>query len=179
MAWSAPLTAVSNTSLTAAQWNATVRDNLNESPMAKATTSGSHFAATGANAIAERVPATASLLTLDTTTSSGYVGAMSGGTSGPQVIVACGTKALVSWHVRQSSSVAGTNVWTSYAIGVPTSLGGNDQWSVSYDQAGQIYHGITVVETGVVAGTQAFQMQFRVSGGTGTFASRRINVVPF
>ena len=54
MAWTTPLTAVSNTALTAAQWNASVRDNLLMTAPALATTTGRHFVSTGANTIAER-----------------------------------------------------------------------------------------------------------------------------
>jgi hypothetical protein len=31
----------------------------------------------------------------------------------------------------------------------------------------------------VLGGSNTFQMQYRASGGTATFATRRINVVPF
>lgn len=56
MAWTVPMTAVANTVFTAAQFNASVRDNLNETAPAKATAMGRVFAATGANQIAERFP---------------------------------------------------------------------------------------------------------------------------
>src|SRR5690606_12967068 len=43
MAWSAPMTAVSGSVFTAAQFNQFVRDNLNETAPARATTAGAHF----------------------------------------------------------------------------------------------------------------------------------------
>ena len=55
MAWSAPMTAVSGSVLTAAQFNTYVRDNLNETAPAKATAAGQIFVSTAANAIAARL----------------------------------------------------------------------------------------------------------------------------
>lgn len=183
MAWSTPLTAVSNTALTAAQWNATVRDNLLTTAPALATVAGSIFAATGTNAIAQRTPAAAAQTgAAETTTSTTYTGTLSGGagTAGPSITVTTGPKALISFHCRQSSSVAGTNVWTSVAVSGATTIAANDNWAISYDQAGQIYHGLTYIEPSLTAGSNTFQMQYRVSGGTGTFGTpRRLNVVPF
>ena len=59
MAWSAPMTAVANSTFTAAQFNQYVRDNLNETAPALATAAGSYFAADGINSIAERRAVTA------------------------------------------------------------------------------------------------------------------------
>lgn len=55
MAWTTPLTAVSGSILTAAQWNASVRDNLNETAPAKATTADRMFVTTGPNALQQNV----------------------------------------------------------------------------------------------------------------------------
>lgn len=55
MAWSTPITAVSGTILTAAQWNTHVRDNLLETMPAKATTADRMFVTTGPNSIAQNV----------------------------------------------------------------------------------------------------------------------------
>jgi len=51
VAWSTPLTAVSGTVLTAAQWNASVRDNLLETSAAAVTTAGDMTRADGANSM--------------------------------------------------------------------------------------------------------------------------------
>src|SRR5690242_20536503 len=92
MAWSSPLTAVTNAALTAAQWNASVRDNLLETAPAKATTPASFFAATGANTIAERIPAQTVTPASETTTSTSYTNLT---TTGPTVALTTGTKAFV------------------------------------------------------------------------------------
>lgn len=181
MAWTTPLTAVANASLTAAQWNASVRDNFLTTAPALATTAGSIFAATGTSAIAQRTPDAAGQLGGETTTSTSYTSTLSGGagTAGPAVTVTSGVKALIAFHCRQSTSSAGTNVWTSVAISGATSISASDNWAISYDQTGQLFHGLTYLEEGLTAGSNTFTMSYRVSGGTGTFATRRINVVPF
>jgi hypothetical protein len=181
MAWTTPLTAVASTALTAAQWNATVRDNLLMTAPALATTAGSIFAATGTNTIAQRIPGNSVQLGSETTTSTSYTATLSGGagTAGPSGPLVTGPKALISFHCRQSTSVTSTNVWTSVAVSGATTIAASDNFSTSYDQTGQLFHGITYVETGLTAGTNTFTMQYRVSGGTGTFSTRRINVVPF
>lgn len=182
MAWTTPLTAVANASLTAAQWNASVRDNLLTTAPALATTAGSIFATTATNSIAERIPAAAGVGGTETTISTSYTATLSGGagSAGPAVTVTTGPKALITFHSRQSTSVATTNVWTSVAISGASAIAASDTWAVSTDiVSSQIFHGLAYVEPALTAGSNTFTEQYRVSGGTGTFASRRINVVPF
>ena len=183
MAWVTPLTAVANASLTAAQWNASVRDDFLTTAPALATTAGSIFATTAANSIAERIPAAAGVGgAAETTTSTSYTATLSGGagSAGPAVTCVTGPKALISFHCRQSTSVATTNVWTSIAISGASTIAASDTWATSSDiVSSQIYHGLAYVEPGLTAGSNTFTEQYRVSGGTGTFATRRINVVPF
>jgi hypothetical protein len=181
MAWSTPLTAVANASLTAAQWNASVRDNLLMTAPALASTAGSIFAVSGTNTIAQRTPDAAGQNGGETTTSTSYTSTLSGGggTAGPAVTVTTGPKALISFHCRQSTSVASTNVWTSVAISGATTIAASDNWATSYDLTGQIFHGLSYLEENLTPGSNVFTMAYRVSGGTGTFATRRINVVPF
>ena len=182
MAWTTPLTAVASTSLTAAQWNASVRDNLLMTAPALASSAGAIFAVTGSNAIAQRIPATNNVNGGETTTSTTYTSTLSGGagTAGPAVTVTSGVKALISFHCRQSTSVSTTNVWTSVGISGASSISASDNWATSMDiVSSQIFHGLTYMEPLLTAGSNTFTMNYRVSGGTGTYATRRINVVPF
>jgi hypothetical protein len=183
MAWTTPLTAVSNASLTAAQWNASVRDDLLVTAPALATTAGSIFAATGTNAIAQRVPTAAAIGNTETTTSVSYTPTLSGGagTAGPAVTATTGAKALISFHCRQSTSVNSINVWTSVAISGSSAIAPSDTWAVSFDMSGlQIYHGLCYMEPNIIAGSNVYTLQYRISGAaTATFSTRRINVVPF
>lgn len=182
MGWTTPLTAVANASLTAAQWNASVRDNLLATAPPQATTAGSLIVVSGTNALAQRIPGQFAVAGGETTTSTSYTGTLSGGagSAGPGFAITTGPKALVAFHLRQSTSVATTNVWTSVAVSGATTIAASDSWALSIDiVSSQIFHGLTYVETGLAAGVNTFQMQYRVSGGTGTFATRRLNVVPF
>jgi hypothetical protein len=182
MAWSTPLTAVANASLTASQWNASLRDNLLMTAPALANQAGSIFAGTGTNTIAQRAPGSLSVLGNETTTSTSYTSTLSGGagTAGPSFPIGTGVKALVSFTCRQSTSISTTNVWTSVAVSGATTIAASDNWATSMDiVSSQIFHGLSYVEIGLTAGVNTFAMSYRVSGGTGTFATRRLSVVPF
>jgi hypothetical protein len=181
VAWTTPLTAVANTALTAAQWNASVRDNLLMTAPAVGTTAGSLICVSGTNTVVQRLPGQFAVAGGETTTSTTYTGTLSGGagSAGPGFPINTGVKALVAFHCRQSTSVAGTNVWTSVAVSGATTIAASDSWAISVDVTGQLFHGLTYIETGLTAGVNTFQMQYRVSGGTGTFATRRLNVCPF
>lgn len=175
------MTAVSNAGLTASQWNASVRDNLLMTAPAVAVSAGGLIATASANVVVQRTPAAASVTAGESTTSTSYTSTLTNSSVGPSVTVACGTRALVAFHTRQITSVNNINAWTSYAISAPTNLAANDSWALSYDVVGtQVYHGLTLVEPNVTAGTNTFTMQYRIGGtATATFGSRRINVVPF
>lgn len=178
MAWSTPLTAVSNASLTAAQWNASVRDTLLETAPAKATASGTHFAGTGVNTIAERILKVASFVAVGTTTSTSYTATLTGAPN-LSVTATTGTHAVWSISSRQSASISGQNVWSSVAISDATTIASSDAKCISYDQAGEIYHGVTIMENALTAGSNTFTVQQRASSGTCTVGNRRIQVVPF
>jgi hypothetical protein len=181
VAWSAPFTAVSSTPYTAAQHNTYVRDNLLMTAPALASTAGSIFAATGANAIAQRTPATAATVGVTgTTTSTTYTATLTGATS-PSVTVTTGPKAFVAFSCRQSTSVSTVNVWTSVAVSGATTIAANDSWAISMDIIGQqIYHGLSYLETSLTPGSNTFTLQHRISQtGTYTTGPMRLSVIPF
>jgi hypothetical protein len=181
LAWTTPLTAASNTALTAAQWNASVRDNLLTTAPGLASVAGSIFAATGTNAIAQRTPVTNTNLgagSVGTTTSTSYVQALTG-TTLPQVAATSGVKALIAFSTRQTAATAGQNMWTSVAVSGATTIAASDNWAMSWDGTGQHYYCMTYLETSLTAGSNTFTMQARVSSGTATFSTQRISVVPF
>lgn len=181
MAYTTPLTAVANAAFTAAQYNASDRDNMLVTPAALATTNGRFFAVNGANAIVERVPVGITNITSDTTTSTTYAG-LTGGT-GPAVTCTAGLVALVVWGVLGANSAANVNTFASYAVSGSTSIVSVDARSVGGSQATA---GTTAVnasrvwlETALVPGSMTFTIQYRVSANTGTFSNRHISVVPF
>ena len=179
MAWSAPMTAVANSTFTAAQFNQYVRDNLNETAPAKATSAGSYFVADGVNSIAERSPQATSVLTSETTTSTTFTNLA---TVGPAVTIDTGPYALVLTHCQVSNSGTGS----AYA-GVEVT--GDSSIAPALNRAVNVIGaaGATVGASTAVLytdgltltpGSNTFTMKYRVSSGTGTFADRRIIVLP-
>lgn len=174
MTWSTPLTAVSNAALTAAQWNASVRDNLLEVAPAKATTAGYHFVSTGTNAIAERAILTAAVSTSETTTSTTYTDLA---TAGPSVSLTTGTQALV-WIAASlsNSSSSSFSAATTDISGATTAGGGIANAVVNYGTLANRF-GVCWLATGLTSGVNAFKINYRVNAGTGTFADRSITVM--
>lgn len=180
MAWSAPMTAVANSTFTAAQFNQFVRDNLNETAPAKATSAGSYFVASGVNSIAERTPNLAGILTSETTTSTTMTDLA---TFGPSVTVTTGPYALVLTHCQVENSGAGSayaGVEVTGASSIAPAL--NRAINVFNAPAVRVGAGTAVLYHGSLAltpGSNTFTMKYRVSSGTGTFADRRIIVMPY
>lgn len=180
MAYTTPLTAVSNATLTAAQWNASVRDDFAETAVAKATSAGQFFVSTAANALAARVPTGATVNVSESTTSTSYA-AIPAGTPGPAVTVTTGTAALVAVSAKMSQSTATANSYMAYAVSGATTIASNDNTSLLFQFATNTTIRATAVtlQTGLTAGSNTFTAQYRVSAGTGTYDSRHLAVLPF
>lgn len=178
MAWTAPMTAVANTVFTAAQFNTHVRDNLNETAPAKATTAGTIFVASGANSIVERVPSTAAVTTSESTGGTGYGDVA---TPGPAVTVNTGTKAIVMVSSIVQNSTASQNSYASYAVSGASTIAASDDRAVIITAAAinqTLRASAVYMETALTAGSNTFTMKYRVTGGTGSFQNRRIVVIP-
>jgi hypothetical protein len=176
MAWGTPLTAVANSPLNAAQWNSSVRDNLNETAAAKATTAGSHFAGTGVNTLAERLILDAIVDTSETTTSTSFVGLA---TAGPVVTITTGVKALVWINVSVANSSAGSGSIASFAVSGATTIASSDARAAYSDSPvanNSMRMGICSLPT-LTAGSNIFTAQYRVQAGTGTFLRRHMQVM--
>jgi hypothetical protein len=180
MAWSTPLTAVSNAALTAAQWNASVRDNLLETAPAKATTAGQFFVSTAANAIAARSPQGNTLILSQTTTSTTFTDLA---TPGPTVTVTTGTTALVVVGAKIQQNTNSAESLASFAVSGASTIAADSAWAVSsqFPTAGTESHAMSKVtwQTGLTPGANTFTMKYRVTAGTGTFDLRSIAVIPF
>jgi hypothetical protein len=178
MAWSTPLTAVSNAALTAAQWNASVRDNLLETAPAKFTTTGQLFVSTGANAGAVRSTGGATVATSETTASTTYADLA---TVGPAVTVTTGARAAVFVTASVANSTIGANTFAAYDVTGATTIGANDARAINLqpaaaNQAGRF--GAALFETGLTPGSNTFTMRYKVGSGTGTYLNRTIVVIP-
>lgn len=176
MAWTTPVTAVSGALLTAAQWNASVRDNLLETAPAKATTSGRFFVSTGANSIAQREIKSDTVLTQQTGAATGYGNL---GTTGPTVTITTGPAALVFTSAQLENSGNGST-WASYGVSGATTDAITDERAI-FNQSGATFggrFGVSNLHT-LTAGSNVFLMQYRVSSGTGTFDDRKLIVMAF
>ena len=178
MAWSAPMTAVSGATFTAAEFNQYVRDNLNETAPAKATAAGQFFVSTGANAIAARQLNSAVIATSQTTTSTSYTDLA---TPGPSVTANTSDRALVLFASDVINSL--TNGTSAVSVGVTgaTSIGASSAWRIVQDgvASGSTNRmGGTHLFTGLTPGSNTFTMKYVVGSGTGTFANRELIVLP-
>lgn len=177
MAWSTPLTAVANAALTAAQWNASVRDNFAETAPAKATAAGTHFVGTGANTIAERALLTARIDTLESTGSTAYADLA---TAGPSITLTSSVKSLVSVGSFCQNSTALASAIASFAVSGSTTDAANDNrgaYNENSANAGTAYTRTTLIA--VTAGSNTYQMKYRVGSGSGSFRWREITVMGF
>jgi hypothetical protein len=180
MAWSTPLTAVSNATLTAAQWNASVRDNLLETAAAKATTPGRIFVSTGSNALAERAISGATNNTTGTTTSTSFTSTLTGGGTTPTVTLTTGTSALVWVNSRGSNATANEYAMAAFVVSGATTRAAAFEESVYLEDPGTtatMRAASCTYVTGLTAGSNTFAMQYRVSAGTGTYAYRHLVVM--
>jgi hypothetical protein len=179
MAWSTPLTAVSNATLTASQWNASVRDNLAETAPAKATTPGSIFVTTAANQIAERIPVTGLVLGTDSVAATAYANTT---TPGPSVTAVSAAKALIFTSGWLTNNTGGASVYMSHEITGATSIAAADTWALEQRDSGTngLMNGTRChLETALTSGSNTFTIKYRVSSGTGSVQRRHLTVIPF
>lgn len=182
MAWTTPLTAVSNAALTAAQWNASVRDDLAETAPAKATAAGQIFVSTAANAIAARVPTHSTVATTELTASTTYIALT---TAGPAVTVTTGTQAVVFLSTGMTQSLGGGFCNCSFAVSGATTIaaGAQNAGIVSYRPSAtgtQTTQGVTWLQTGLTGGSNTFTMLYNAGagGGNASFFQRELVVIP-
>jgi hypothetical protein len=181
MAWSTPLTAVSNSALTAAQWNASVRDNLLETGPAKITSAGQHLIGTAANAQAARSCDSGRVDTPQGTTSAAFVDLA---TSGPAAAGVTGSRCWVFISCGMSSNAIGGFANMSYAISGATTVAAGTTLGAVQAEASAVNRQVTVgggwLETGLNAGTNTFTAKYSAgsAGGTATFFNRRIAIFP-
>src|SRR5690606_30245091 len=131
MAWSAPMTAVANSTFTASQFNQYVRDNLNETSPAKATAASGYFVGDGVNSITERFAVTDLELDEGETDATDYGNLDSPANVGPTVTLETGPSALII--VRCSAENSGTgSARMAYEVSGATSLSPADNRSVGF-----------------------------------------------
>lgn len=186
MAWTAPMTFADGTALTAAQMNTYLRDNLNETMTAKATTAGALFFSTDVNEWAERYPNYQRKNTTFTTSSVTYVDSGGSGSSSgaPKVTVTTGTDALILFAGHIGNTTANTATYMSYNVAGASSIGSAESQSIRLDgyaaSTGDNYIGAGMfdIRNDLTPGENIFKLTYRVDAGTGSFAYRILAVIP-
>lgn len=175
MAWTAPMTAVAGSVFTAAQFNAHIRDNLNECPAAKATTPGGYFAVSDTNQVAQREPADAIVETSEATTSTSYTDLT---TAGPSVTVTSGPKLIIHTTADLVCNTAGQTARATFNVSGATTITENDVRALKNTSTTNLRATVTTV-IAVTPGVNTVKMVYRTSGtSTATFANRRLIVLP-
>lgn len=175
MAWTSPRTFAANSTLTAADLNTFLRDNLNETSAAKAQNPGSIFVATGLNTIGERLADSQFISTSESTTSLSYVDLA---TIGPAVTVTTSVQALVFMNVNIRHST-GLAAWMSYAISGATSDPPQDNRALMLQNTLGQQLGCVILHTAITPGLNTFTAKYRVTTSGTTFAAnRRLSVLP-
>lgn len=193
MAWTAPMTFVANTVLTAAQLNTYLRDNMFEIAPAKATATGGYFISTGKNAVVERhaqqqhfkiSAATTytsgtqlSLLDGERTESTSYADLA---TIGPSVTATTGTKAMVIIGAELLNAHQSASRMTVDVTGA-SNIAGTDSRAVTagVGEGRRIGASLAIWYNALTPGANTFTCKYRVSGGMGAFQNRRITVLPY
>ena len=178
MAWSTPITAVSNTALSAAQWNQSVRDNLLASPNGIATTAGSHFAVTATNTIAERQAQTVTVATLEDT--GGTTGSYTNlATSGPQVTATTGVLAWSHATCQFYNDTTNVNTFFSVDISGATTDGASDTRAGIWTQtASQPLRFTVTVLHSLTAGSNVFKIRYKANSNNGYYSRRVLAIMP-
>lgn len=182
MAWSAPMTWVPETSISAANLNLFVRDNLLETEVAKATGAGQLLVSAGNNEVAMRSKG-GQLVTPQVTTTSTTPTTLSGG---PSFSVTHGGNMLVLWAAEMQMT-AGTGGTVSYMYCGPSitgQAGASTSRAIAHSATNNAlvrYAGQTIL-TGMTPGTHTVEMVYwrsNVTSFTAGFANRELAVIPF
>jgi hypothetical protein len=182
MAWNAPITFV-NGVLPASQLNQMLRDNMNETAPAKATTFGGYFVSSGVNTIAERHVLSTEFIDRFGTISTTY-SAVAGSTNGGIRIqnVAHSGSLIALWTARMYvfSSPSTTNT-ACVSCEVTGKTSAADSWAtrtVGGDNAfirGMGFHHFTGLGAST---TDQVRMMFRTGAGQSNFSNCELIVFP-
>lgn len=177
MAWTAPMTAVAGAVFTAAEFNQFVRDNMQETAVAKADIKNAIFTGNGLNEIAQRTPRGASKTGSSTTTATSYGDLLDG--TGPTITLTTGSSAMV-WIYCNQYNTAGNAAWMSFEISGATATSASDSFAVQGQGTDGDRVGAGFLIDTLTGGSNTFTAKYRVStAGTGTFSQRRITIWPF
>ena len=170
------MTASSGSVFTAAQFNSSVRDNLNAGNVV--TQSGQVVVSTGANAVTARQPASAAFARSETTASASFTDLA---TPGPALTAVTGGQAIVIISAQidnTSSSAAGS---ASYAVSGATTVAASNAVRIARDglNANNPARFSSVsMQAALNAGSNTFTMKYVAGSGLAKFSMREITVFP-
>ncbi len=176
MAWTTPITAAANSTFTAAQWNAGVRDNLALEGPGISTSNGRLIVSNGANVIAEREIQQQVQLAVGTTTSTSYTATLTGGGTSPFISITTGVGALVFMSSALSTTTS-NSILVSVSVNAATPVDARAIIQESIAASRDDRYGVTQSLLNLTGGTNTFEMQYKVTGGTGTFQKRVLIVM--
>lgn len=183
MTWTSPMTFSANSALTASQLNTHLRDNFNETEVAKGITPGAWLVSTSSTNIEERLHKSGYRQALAGTTSSTYTDTLSAGQEGPSVSVVTGTEAIVMISCQLSNQVSQLSCQMSYKVQGATNVSVSSAWGINHDRETtgsetlmRIHH-----HEGLNPGTNEFIAMYQAGGSASKaqFQCRRIQVIPF
>ena len=189
MAWTAPMTFVNGSALTAAQLNTHLRDNLSEQAPSKASTPGGYFTTVSPNLITERSWATNRVLTVVASSeNSSYDDLLTSDQDtsyGPEVTLRTDTRALV--FLSATFNCQNTMSFVSFAVSGASSIDPSDANALGVTQQGtatthaaEIMCSTLVPVTNLEPGENTFTMKYRIQdGGSAAFRNRELLVMPF
>ena len=175
MAWTTPRTWTDGEVVGQTIHNAHVRDNFNETAVAKATAAGQIFVATGLNALAARTPTEATVATSQGTTSTSYVDLA---TVGPTIsTLTTGTQAIVFLTAQISNSGANSS-FMGIDVSGATTVAAADTDALLVVGTSAVRATCIVFLTGLTPGTHTFTAKYRTTAGTATYVNRNVVVIP-
>lgn len=181
MTWNAPITFVDGTTLTAAQLNAQLRDNMAEQAANKITTYMSYVASVATNKLEERRPKKNTILAISSTTSGSYTDL--DGDTGPTVNVTTGTSALVIWGCGMSNASNGVSSFMSVDVSGATTIAASTNNALRFMNNNGYYSNASqfVLYDTLNPGVNTFTCKYAsgLAGSVATFRRRRIFVYPF
>ena len=180
MAYSTPLTAISNSVFTAAQYNASDRDNMLETFAAKATAAGQIAVSSAVNAIAVRTPTMNTVATGDTFTPTAGV-FQDAPTVGPTVTVTTGTKAIVFYSSYLSNGTATGGGYMSYVVSGASTIAATtaNALRLMSSAAAELQSCAEFDMPTLTAGSNTFKAQYTTpTTGALSISNRRLLVIP-
>lgn len=182
MAWTAPITFVGQSRLTAAQLNSQLRDNMLETMPGKATNPGSYFVTTAPNEISERLWGSQFIDTAQFSASTSYTDLAS---FGPSITATTTSRAIVLLSCNMQSTNNSVETFMSVQVSGATTRAASDTNSVSQEandtgtpSERQFMRVVGFMD--LTPGVNTFTAKYRSSGASGgTFQRRRLTVLPF